>query len=195
MRKTVLAVAVVTLLLMISAPAYSNEFELGLSWMPVPTDENQTEDTVDSITGFHIGYVMLNFLYASWDALVMPPSIISDWTGLYRPGFLNLYDAGIRIQIKPVVVTVGLGLNSVYVYDEGNTQFLEDSKSLGANLRVGAGVRFDWWGVSLTGTAVFPTFDYMVETLKGLVADSTREYAAEKIVDALLPAIALTLYF
>ncbi|MBT3273948.1 MAG: hypothetical protein HN368_12400, partial [Spirochaetales bacterium] len=93
MRKTVIAVAAVFLLL-IAAPAFSNELELGLSWTPVAADENYDEDSGESITGFHVGYVMLNFLYASWDALVMPPSIISEWTGLYRPGFLNLYDAG-----------------------------------------------------------------------------------------------------
>ena len=193
MRRTVLTVAVVVLLLIISAPVYSNELELGLSWMPVPTDENQTEDAVDSITGFHVGYVMLNFLYGSWDALVMPPSIISQWTGLYRPGFLNLYDVGIRLQIKPVVVHLGIGLNNVYVYRQGDVQALENN--MGANLRLGAGLRFDWWGIGLTGTAVFPSFDYMVDTLKGLVPDSSRQFAMQKIVDSLVPAIALTLYF
>ena len=193
MRKTVLAVAVVTLLLMISAPAYSNELELGLSWMAVATDETQTDDAADSITGFHVGYVMLNFLYASWDSLVMPPSIISEWTGFYRPGFLNLFDVGVRLQIKPVIASVGIGLNNVYVYDQASVQALEND--FGANLRLGAGLRFDWWGVGLTGTAVFPSFDYMVETLKGLVSDTTREFAAQKIVDSLVPAISLTLYF
>ena len=193
MRKTVLAAAVIVMLIMTAAPAFSNELELGLSWTPVQADENYGEDALESMTGFHVGYVMLNFLYGSWDSIVVPPSMISDWTGFYRPGFLNLYDFGIRIQIKPVVVSVGMGLNSVYVHNQGETQTLENN--FGANLRLAAGLRFDWWGVGLTGTAVFPSFDYMVDTLKGLVADSTRQYAADRIVDSLVPSLAVTLYF
>ena len=192
MRKT-LIVAVAVVMLLVAAPAFSNELELGLSWTPVPGNEDLGEESIDSITGFHIAYVMLNFLYASWDAWVMPPSIITEWTGLYRPGFLNLYDAGIRIQIRPIVVYAGLGLNNVYVYRQGDVQALENN--FGANLRVAAGLRFDWWGLNLSGTAVFPSFDYMIDTLKGLVAESTRQFAGQKIVDALIPSIGLTLYF
>jgi hypothetical protein len=192
MRKTVLAVAVILLLIM-AAPAYSNELELGLSWIPIPADEEMMEDSIDSITGFHIGYVMFNFLYASWDALVMPPQIISEWTGLYRPGFLNLYDIGIRIQIRPVIGAISLGLNNVYVYRQGDVQSFKNN--FGANLRLAAGLRFDWWGIGLTGTAVFPSFDYMADTLKGLVSPETRSFAAQKIGDSLVPGISATLYF
>ena len=123
----------------------------------------------------------------------MPPSIISEWTGLYRPGFLNLWDFGIRIQIRPVVASVGLGLNSIYVYRQGDVQTLENN--FGANLRLAGGLRFDWWGIGLSGTAVFPSFDYMIDTLKGLIPESSRQFAAQKIGDALVPSITFTLYF
>lgn len=192
MRKTVLAVAVV-MLVMIAAPAFSNELELGLSWTPVPGNEDYGEESYDSITGFHIGYVMLNFLYGSWDALVMPPSIISEWTGLYRPGFLNLWDFGVRFQIRPVIASAALGLNNIYVHRQGDIQSLENN--FGANLRIAAGLRFDWWGIGLTGTAVFPSFDFMIDTLRGLFPESTRQFALQNIGDALVPSIALTLYF
>jgi hypothetical protein len=193
MRKTVLAVAVVMMLIMISAPAYSNELELGLSWTPVPGDESMGEDSLDSMTGFHVGYVMLNFLYGSWDSLVVPPSVISEWTGYYRPGFLNLFDFGIRIQIRPLVASVGVGVNNVRIHEPETAFGLETN--FGANLRLMAGLRFDWWGIGLTGTAVFPSFEYMVNTLEGLVADSTRQYALSKIGDSLVPSIGFTLYF
>jgi hypothetical protein len=145
------------------------------------------------MTGFHIGYIMLNFLYASWDALVVPPIMISEWTGYYRPGFLNLFDAGIRIQIRPVVISAGLGLNTVRVHDPETAYGLEPN--FGANLRLAGGLRFDWWGVGLAGTAVFPSFKGMVNILKGLFADSTRQYSVQKIGDGLVPSIYFTLYF
>jgi hypothetical protein len=193
MRKTVLAVAVVVMLFMISAPAFSNELELGLSWTPVRADENYGEENLESMTGFHIGYVMLNFLYGTWDSIVVPPSMISEWTGYYRPGFLNLFDFGIRIQIRPVIASVGMGVNKVRVHEPETAYGMETS--FGANLRLGAGLRFDWWGVGLTGTAVFATFDNMVDSLKGLLAESTRQLAFKKIGESLVPSIGVTLYF
>jgi hypothetical protein len=192
MRKVVLAAAV--LLLIFAAPAFANELELGLSWTPLPgADKNAEEGQLDSITGFHIAYNWWSIMYASWDSLVMPPFIIQDWTGYRRPGFLNLYDVGIRIVLGPVVGYATLGMNNVYVYKQKELAGLENN--FGANLRLGAGLKFNWWGINLSGTAVFPSFQYMVNTLKGLAAKSTSDVALSKIGDALVPSINVTFYF
>ena len=201
MRKAVLAAVV--LLLLMTAPAFSligpGEIELGLSWTPLEADQSAgpdaEEDALDAMTGFHVGYVLWNFLYLSWDSLVAPPSLISDWTGFSRPGFLNLYDAGIRFLIKPVLGYVTIGMNNIYVYRQGDLQGLENN--FGANLRIGAGVKFDWWGVNLSGTAVFPSFQRMIGTLKNLAATNSdiQNAAVQAIGDSLVPSINVTVYF
>jgi hypothetical protein len=201
MRKAMLA-AVVMLLLM-TAPAFSDigpgELELGLSWTPLPADESAgpavEEDALDAMTGFHVGYVLFKFLYISWDSLVTPPSLIKSWTGFNRPGFLNLYDAGIRFIIKPVLGYVLLGMNNVYVYKQGDLQGLENN--FGANLRLGLGVRFDFFGVNLSGTAVFPSFQRMAGTLKGLAAttDDVRNASVQAITESLVPSLNIVFYF
>ena len=86
MRKAA-CIVVLSCLVVIAAPVFSDEIELGLSWTPVADESVSAEDEIDAIRGFHIGYILWNFVYFSWDALVMPPSIIEGWTGFYRPGF------------------------------------------------------------------------------------------------------------
>jgi len=86
-------------------------------------------------------------------------------------------------------------MNNIYVYRQGDLQGLENN--FGANLRLGAGVKFDWWGVNLSGTAVFPSFQRMIGTIKGLAAtsDDVRNAALQKIGDSLVPSINVTVYF
>jgi hypothetical protein len=191
------------MLLLMTAPAFSDvgpgELEIGLSVTPLQGGQSAgpdaQEDSLDAMTGFHFGYVLFKFLYLSWDSLVSPPSLIKTWTGFNRPGFLNLYDGGIRFFIKPVIGYVTIGLNNVYVYRQGDLQGLENN--FGANLRLGAGVKFDWWGVNLSGTAVFPSFQRMAGTLKGLAAttDDIRNASLQAIGDSLVPSLNVTLYF
>jgi hypothetical protein len=180
--------------MILAVPAFSNELELGLSWTPLPgADQNSPEGELDSITGFHIAYNWWAVMYASWDSLVMPPFIIQEWTGYKRPGFLNLYNIGVRFTLGPVVGYATAGMNNIYVYKQEQLGGIDNN--FGANLRLGAGLKFNWWGINLSGTAVFPTFDYMVNTLKGLAAESTRNVSLAKIGDALVPSINLTFYF
>ena len=192
MRKTALFLAVFVLLFM-SVQAFSDEIELGLSWTPIMDDAVSAEDAVDSIRGFHFGYVLWGFVYGSWDALVMPPSIIQNWTGFYRPGFLNLYDVGVTFYFKPFVVYGELGLNNVYVYKQGSSQALKNN--FGANLRIGGGLKWDWIGINLSGTAVFHSFRSMAGTLAELVNSDSSDRAAKKIGDAIVPSLNVVLYF
>ena len=181
------------LLLFMTVQAYSDEIELGLSWTPVMDDAVSADDEVDSIRGFHLGYVMWGFVYFSWDALVMPPSIIQNWTGFYRPGFLNLYDVGVTFYFKPFTFYGELGLNNVYVYRQGSNQALKNN--FGANLRIGGGLKWDWIGVNLSGTAVFHSFESMAATLAELVRSDSSDRAAEKIGNAIVPSLNVVLYF
>ena len=201
MRKAVFVVAAVLLLIM-AAPAYSDELELGLSWTPIPgEDTSRTEDEeLESMTGFHIGYSTLGILYGSWEALVMPPSLAGGMTsyydeetgnyfdGYYLPGFLNLYDVGIRISFQPIVGFIMVGANNIWIYKEGIVG------TFGANMRVGIGIRSDWFGVTLTGTSVFASMDKLFGALKGLASDQTRDWAVQEITSGLVPSLLAVLY-
>ncbi len=181
------------LLLFVTVRLFSDEIELGLSWTPVMDDAASAEDAVDSIRGFHFGYVLWKFVYFSWDALVMPPSIIQDWTGFYRPGFLNLYDAGVTFYFKPFIFYGELGINNVYVYKQGSNQALQNN--FGANLRIGGGLKWDWIGVNLSGTAVFNSFGSLVSTLAELANSDSSDRALEKIGNTIVPSLNVALYF
>ena len=197
MRKSVLLVALVLLAMLVATPAFA-ELELGLSWTPVPADtedKNATEDEeFESMTGFHVGYAFWGIFYGSWDALVMPPRLIKGFTGYSFPGFLNLFDAGIRLRIGPVITYVTAGINNLYVYRQAELGQIE--ASVGANLRVGAGVKFGWWGVNVSGTAVFDTFKDLTQTVVAIAGDDLeRQTALDKIVNGLIPSLNATLHF
>jgi hypothetical protein len=184
--------ALVLLIIAAAMPAFSNELEVGLSFTPLPGGQDSPQGEMDFMFGFHFGYSFLYILYATWDSLVVPPPMIFDWTGYDRPGYLNLYDAGVRFSIGPVIAYAEVGLNSIYVYKQETIGF---DPNFGANLRLGVGARFGWVGVNVSGTSVFPSFDYMIGTLKGLVADSTRKQSLGKIRDTLVPSLNFTMYF
>ena len=158
---------------------------------------------MDTITGFHVGYAW-TILYGSWDALAMPAQFISNMTGdwdaannvyvdgPYAPGFLNLFDVGIRLIIQPFVLYTEVGTNKIYVYKN-----LGGGGDFGANLRLGAGLRFGFWGVSLSGTAVFSSFQQLTQTVKGVFAQDTaiQNQAISAIGQNLVPSLNFTLYF
>lgn len=185
MRKLIVAILLVAV---VALPGFSLGVELGVSVTPIPAGDG---GDVEMAFGSHIGISPFAILYASWDALVMPPGVIGSWTGYYRPGFLNLFDAGLRLVLGPIVVLAEIGVNNVYVYKQGT----EDIAGLGANLRLGAGLKFGMWGVTLTGTSVFPTMEALIDTLKGLVADESRNWAVEQLVSGLVPSLMAVIYF
>ncbi len=192
MRKAVFIFGI-GLLLGASVPGFSDTLDLGLSWTPVADKSIAAQEELDAIRGFHIGYALWDFVYFSWDALVIPPSIIEGWTGFYRPGFLNLYDGGIQLYFKPFFFYSEIGLNNVYVYKQGSNQVLQNN--FGANLRLGLGLRWDWIGVNLSGTAVFHSFSSLTSTLAELANRDSRDRALQKIGDAIVPSFNFALYF
>jgi hypothetical protein len=190
MRKTVLIMAL--LVLAVSAPLFA-ELELGVSWTPLLSEEQSSSEDMESITGFHVGYQWWGIFYAAWDSLIMPPDMIGGMTGYLRPGFLNLFNAGLRLRIGPIIGYTTVGVNNIYVYKQEELSGLETE--FGANLRVGAGLKFGWWGLNVSGTSVFPSFERMTLTLAALAEEATRDAAIDVIMSGLVPSINLTLYF
>jgi len=187
-------------LIALAVPAFA-QVELGLSWTPVQGVANAAGGNMESATGFHVGYTVWHVVFLSWDSIVMPPAFITNATGYwdsrnnvyvdgpYLPGFLNLYDVGLQFVLKPFLLYTEVGLNNLYVYqNSGGGDF-------GANLRLGAGLKFGWWGLNVSGTAVFPDFTTMTETLKKLVSSETRNEAISTITGLLVPSVNLTVYF
>jgi hypothetical protein len=180
-------------------PAFS-EWELGVSWTPVPNAITSASPRMDSMEGYHLAYATSIF-YASWDILAVPDFVVEDWTGyldpesgLYYPGFhddgyLNLYDVGIRLALRPFVCFAEAGMNGLFVHGEG---FLP--AGFGANIRLGVGARFDWWGISVAGTSVFATWDELWSTVEAFGLPETRTAAWTAVQSSLVPSVMLIWY-
>ncbi len=67
--------------------------------------------------------------------------------------FLNMFDGGIRIVLRPFLVYAEIGPNMLYL--RGGDFF----GKVGVNFRVGAGLKFGFWGINLSGTQVFASWD------------------------------------
>ena len=201
MKKLVVVLAALALLAT-AVPVFA-EVELGASWMPL-SDADVPEGSPgggQAIIAFHAGVNML-FLYATVDSLALPPSTVQDLTthhdpftetvtpGFNAPGFLNLFDVGVRLPFGPFIASVEVGTNNLYVYRIG---MLGDA--FGANLRLGLGVRFDNIGLVASGTAVFGSMGEMKAVLGSLRNEATRGQAIDQIRERLIPAIGITLYF
>ena len=199
--KRLLIPLLVLCLVALAVPAFA-QVELGISYTPVPGGQGTPgagNTTVDTITGFHVAY-RWTVLYLSWDSLAMPSSSIENMTGYwngdtyvagpYLPGFLNLYDVGLEFMLRPFLLYAEVGTNSIYIY-----QGAPGGGNFGANLKLGAGLRFGWWGLNLSGTAVFSSFSVLADTLKQLASSETANTALTTIGDNLVPSINLTFYF
>jgi hypothetical protein len=192
MRKSVLITALLVLVLAVATPVFA-EIELGISGTFDPGQASDPDKELDIIPGFHVGYSWAIF-YASWDAMVLPPGLVNEFTGFQRPGFLNLIDAGIRLRIGPIVTYATVGTNNIYVY--GQSELGDFNPEFGANIRVGLGLTFGFWGVNLSGTTVFSSFDRLARTLQAFGGTPAEQQAAlDTILDGLIPALNLTLYF
>jgi len=199
MRKLVVAILIIAVIAVPSFAALS--LELGVSGTPAPAGDGK----VEGIFGFHVGVSPWAVLFASWDALVMPPSMISGMTsyidstgtwiqGSLVPGYLNLFDAGFRFIMGPVVLMLMAGTNMIYTYDPAETIGVKMAGSFGANLRVAAGLKFKWWGITVAGTSVFNSGEALVTTMKALIPDTTRKWAFDQIVSGLVPSLMLVVY-
>lgn len=172
--------------------------------------DEETDLLDEFLVGLHFGYSM-GFLYASLDSFIMPPFMVQEMTsgdyydeekeewyfipGIERPGFLNFIDVGIKITLSNFVLFGEIGINNLYVYNQGDLPDDQRERigTLGTNLRVGASYKvIDNLSVGLTGTAIFPNFKTMGAALKGLLGDENYEGSKEQL--QLLPMIMVVLY-
>jgi len=201
--KRLLVLLAALLLVAVAVPAAFADVELGISATPIPIQNGDTQE-VSTITGFHVAYAW-GILYLSWDALAMPAQVISNMTGYFDPnigayvdgpmvpGFLNLYDVGLRLMLKPIVIYTEIGTNSIYVYKPAEHPGF--GGDFGANFRVGAGAAFGFWGLNLSGTAAFADFGQLATAFKNLAANSTRQAGIDALANSLVPSLNLTFYF
>jgi hypothetical protein len=193
MKKAPLLFAVI-LLVGLAAPAFA-EWELGMSWTgSQDLDLPKAQQKTDSVLGFHVGYGWF-ILYASWDAYAMPVHWVEHATspdarmpGYQVPAFLNLYDVGLRLALRPFVGYAEIGTNSLRLYD-GRT-----FSKFGANVRLGVGLKFRWWGIGFSGTQVFASMDEAGAVLEGLGKADTRDWAWKQITEGMIPSLTVTLY-
>ncbi len=187
MKLTAAAIIVLTVFAVFPALA-STEWELGYTWTPVPNALMDGGFAIDSVSGYHVGYADHVF-YCSWDVLNVPEFMTMRWADAYASGYLNLLDAGIRLEAEPFIVFAEAGINTLFVHGEGF-----NPRGFGANLRAGVGVRFDWWGISVAGTSVFPSWQALGDTVSALWSPDTRPAAMNTIQAGLFPSVILTWY-
>jgi hypothetical protein len=83
------------------------------------------------------------------------------YPGANVPGFLNLFDVGLRFVLKPIIGYVEIGTNRLYLYGGQIDRDPLGGSGVGVNLRGGIGVKFGWWGINLSGTQVFASWNDM----------------------------------
>ncbi len=211
MHKTkILAIAVVLILAMI-IPAFADQIELGMSLTPIEAetdanDPNYNPDQETMLPGFHVGYRFAFLGYLSWDSYVMPPEYITNMTATYdpdtdmfypgpfRPGFLNTWNLGLKLVLGPLVGYSTVGVNTIYVYKQDEYMDESFNANFGANWKVGAGLKFGNWGLTLDMMAIFPSMDTMFQEIDLLFNGSPEEQAAAEERIQFLPSLVATLY-
>jgi hypothetical protein len=209
-----IAILVALLVVVMAVPLSAGQWDLGLSATPAFVGEDdqiqpdQDKGVFDTLLpGFHFGYRWAGILYLSWEALVMPPELITMMTGYmveedsfsyfkygpYAPGFLNLWDFGVKALLGPVVLHTELGVNTIYVYKQSEIPN-EFKSNFGANWRAGIGGKFNNWGVNLDFTALFPSFKSMMSDIRTLVGDDPEAKAAVRTKIRWIPSLSVILY-
>jgi hypothetical protein len=195
MKKTC-ALFFLLLLIGLATPAFA-DWELGVSVTPLPEGSSGE----DSMSGFHAAYGW-SLLYASLDVFAVPGASLPMWapssaasSPMRAPhdsisGYLGLFDVGVRVVLKPFIGFAELGVNGFYNDSHG---FLPGG--FGSNLRVGAGIRFGWWGVSVTGTSLFASLKDLEDTLGAFGNPATRADAWDDVVGRMVASIQFTFYF
>ena len=195
MKKLLLPLAAL-LLLALAVPAAFSEAELGIGLSPGQVANPPDPNNVDPILNFHVGWSW-TILYLSWDAYAMPDYWVYNNTsyvdansgyfvpGYYVPGFLNMFDVGIRIVLKPFVVFAEAGPNFLYL--RGGATY----DRIGVNARLGAGLKFGFWGVNVTGTQVFAS----TQDLSAAFNSGFRHGDWSKLTQGMVPTLNLIIYF
>ena len=202
--------AVLFTMLILSTAIFA-EIELGMSFTPgevLVTPETAAamqfigaeESTSSSILGFHLGYSFAWLFYASFDSLIVPPWWIYQTTsytsadgvaysGINAPGYINFFDVGIRPSIGPLYILATAGFNTLYIHS-GYEQLSDNS--LGVNMRIGIGLKFDAFSINITGTSIFNNFDQLTSTVNKIYKQD--QTATDDFLSTLIPSIGFVLH-
>jgi hypothetical protein len=188
MKKILVPLAVIALL-GLAVPAAFADAELGIGLTPGWISGN-TDPNADPLLNFHIGWSW-TILYLSWDAYAMPDYWVYAATSIYDPlggylvpGFLNLFDAGIKIELRPFIGYAEVGTDLLYLRGGGMYG------KIGVNARLGLGVKFGWWGINLSGTQVFASW----QDLRAAFSEAAHGDSSF-LMDGMVPTLNFTLYF
>jgi len=215
-----LCVLLVAIMLIVPTFIFADEIELGIAVTPLGLNKNTQADQMGGMLGsgdgffqnnslgLHAGYSLAWLFYASIDANIMPSwwiktaTEMSDPTtgefkqGILAPGYMTFIDVGIRPTLGPIILMAELGMNYLYIHDTYNKDPLTGGPmaggSIGANLRIGVGYKFSAFSVSLQGTAVFPNFEALSATLKGVANEDQKSIDALKA--SLIPSLTFYLH-
>jgi hypothetical protein len=189
-------------MLILTATLYG-EIELGMSFTPgsfLKSDEQKALDAIsvadqgtlgDNILGFHVGYSFWWLFYASFDSLIVPPWWVDQQVGIPAPGYINFFDVGIRPRIGPIYLLATVGINTLYIHSAYADKNAENS--MGVNIRLGAGLKFDALGISLTGTYTEADFAQLQKTITALT-EGNDPRAQREFIQKLMPTIGFNLH-
>jgi hypothetical protein len=187
MKRTL--ILIMLLFVLFAGTAAAGEWELGLSASPKPVTSGENE--LNFMPGLHLGYGFAGIFYLSLDSLYANKAVTQEITGgIVDESFIHLTGGGLRLRLGPVMsyATVGPTWMTFQQHDV--------STEVGANIKLGLGLRNDWWGVSLNGTQFFYDMDTALTTIGDLFSSdkSTRQAAGNRITDGMFPTLILTLY-
>jgi hypothetical protein len=192
MKKLLVPLAAI-MLLALAVPAAFGEAELGIG--ATPSEIFVATPNLDPITSFHVGWSW-SALYLTWDAYAVPDYWVYDHTtyidqathytvpGYLVPGFLNLFDVGVKLNLRPFVGYLEIGTD--YLYLRGGQTY----GKIGVNARLGLGVRFGWWGLNISGTQFFASWNDL-ESAFGQAANGDTSL----LVAGMFPTLNLVFYF
>jgi hypothetical protein len=203
----------VFLLLTVSLPVFA-ELELGVGFSPPLGSKDQNAGmsgnvVQDAMYSSHLGLSWWWLFYASVDSYVMPPYTIQDLTttvnettgtvtpGYYRPGFLNLFDVGIRPELSSVILMLETGINYLYIWRSADVPDLANKSMLGVNLRGGVGYNFGFISAMVSGTVVFDNFQDVVTVFRNIAGNNQflRDQTLKGLLKSLYPTLTVNLHF
>jgi hypothetical protein len=196
------------------------EIELGIGVSP-PLGQDTSASNMNSAnqTGMqqfwngatkslHAGWRTLGILYVSGDFVLIPSfftetmtgswdSSTATWSpGVYRPAVVSLYDAGFKLKLGSLSLSVQAGLNQLYVYKQSELVNF-NAPPLGVNLRLGAGLRLaKFLGLEAVIVTLQPSFQDAVDVVKGVVSSDSvlQQNSLDRLTKQLIPSIQAVLY-
>jgi hypothetical protein len=105
-------------------------------------------------------------------------------------------DGGFRFVLGPIVTFLEAGINHLYLYKQGLEGIMGDmaQSEFGVNLRVGAGLKLSFIGLSVAGTFVAPSFKQMGGMLRNMADPQMAKQVIRDVAENIVPSVMLVIY-